>query len=234
VGARGAPVTLRDEVHGILTELRATIGARRASVIPDPQHDPPIGAHGGVRALPLGGGARLELELGPMAQTDDQIDLALEQAVRALRSAARAAGVALPAVTVVADAASRPLRIAERVRAYLEALANLHGAQNALVLVRGAVVASARPVQPLEESRAELLVRRAAAGARAAGTTHGELADPDAFIVTFWYSAALIVYFAGPYATDFVRHRARLVARELANLLPDLEPDPESPAAVLH
>jgi hypothetical protein len=31
---------------------------------------------------------------------------------------------------------------------------------------------------------------------------------------------------------DFVRHRARQVARELSNLLPLLEPDPEAPAAI--
>ncbi len=61
----------------------------------------------------------------------------------------------------------------------------------------------------------------------------GELADPDAYVLTFWLEAALVVYFAGPYATDFVRHRARAVARELAVLLPDLEPDPAAPAAAL-
>jgi len=31
-----------------------------------------------------------------------------------------------------------------------------------------------------------------------------------------------------PYAVDFVRHRTRQVARELASLLPMLEPDPET------
>ena len=34
------------------------------------------------------------------------------------------------------------------------------------------------------------------------------------------------------YDLDFVRHRARQVARELSNLLPLLEPDPQTPAAV--
>ena len=44
--------------------------------------------------------------------------------------------------------------------------------------------------------------------------------------MSFWYDAALVVLLAEPYALDFVRHRARQVARELANLLPLLEPDP--------
>ena len=44
--------------------------------------------------------------------------------------------------------------------------------------------------------------------------------------------AALVVLLAEPYAIDFVRHRARQVARELSNLLPMLEPDPDAPAAI--
>jgi hypothetical protein len=42
----------------------------------------------------------------------------------------------------------------------------------------------------------------------------------------------LIVLLSEPYALDFVRHRSRHVAREIANLLPLLEPDPETPAAI--
>jgi hypothetical protein len=226
-------VTVTSDVQRVLSDLRNRVGAHRASVVPDAGHDPPIGPHGGVRAMPLGGSARLELEFGAMIHNDADVDIALEQAVRALRAIARDVGTALPAVSVVADATNRPQRIVERIKGYLEALANLHGAENALVVVRGAQVASARPVQALEQSRIELLVRRATANARAAGTTHAELADPDAFVVTFWHRAALIIYFSGPYATDFVRHRARLVARELTDLLPDLNPDPTTPAVAL-
>jgi hypothetical protein len=50
--------------------------------------------------------------------------------------------------------------------------------------------------------------------------------------MSFWYDAALVILLVEPYAVDFVRHRARQVARELANLLPMLEPDPETPAAI--
>lgn len=226
-------MSLNREVEQVLIELRTQVGAHRASVVPAVGHDPPVGPHGGIRALPLGGRARLELEFGAMVHTDADVDLALENAVRTLRALARAAGTALPAVSVVADAANRPMRVRERIHAYLEALANLHGAENALVVVHGEAIAAARPLQPLEESRIELIIRRAHAAARAAGTTHAELADGDAFVISFWVQSVLIIYFAGPYATDFVRHRARMVARELAVILPELDPDPIAPAAVL-
>jgi hypothetical protein len=224
---------LAEHVRLILSDLRASLGARRASVLPRGTPDPEVTGAGGLRALPLGGGARLELELGAMVRPDDEVDLALEQAVRELRSAARDGGGELPAVTVVAGTSGRTARVADRVHQYLEALTALHGGQNALCIVRGDIVSAAIEPSDLERSRAELLIRRAQAAAKAAGHTHGDLADPDAYVLTFWLSAALVVYFAGPYSTDFVRHRARGVARELAELLPELDPDPAAPAAAL-
>jgi len=62
--------------------------------------------------------------------------------------------------------------------------------------------------------------------------SYGEIVDPDAYAMSFWYDCALIVFLAEPYGIDFVRHRCRQVARELANLLPMLEPDPDAPAAI--
>jgi hypothetical protein len=50
--------------------------------------------------------------------------------------------------------------------------------------------------------------------------------------MSFWYDAVLVVLLVEPYAVDFVRHRTRQVARELTNLLPLLEPDPEAPAVI--
>ncbi len=224
---------LAARVQAVLGDLRAALGARRASVVPRGAPDPGVAAAGGLRTLPLGNGARLELELGSMVRPDDEVDRALETAVRALRAVARDAGAELPAVTVVAGGTTRPARVADRVQAYLAALTTVHGGQNALCVLRGEVVAAAQPPSPLEVSRAELLVRRAQAAARVNGHTHGDLADPDAYVLTFWLSAALVVYFAGPYSADFVRHRARAVARELAELLPELDPDPAAPAAAI-
>jgi len=224
---------VRDAAAAVLAELRIETGARRASVVPRGAADPPVTGTGGLRTLPLGGGARLELELGPLGRTDEDLDVALERAARALREIARSAGGPLPAVEVALGAGHRPARIADRIHAFLDALAAIHGADNALCLVQGEVVGAARPPTELEVSRAELLIRRTEAAARAQRLGHTDLADPDAFVLTFWHRAALIVYFADAYAIDFVRHRARQVARELSRLLPDLEPDPASPAVLL-
>lgn len=228
---RTAP--LHDQVVAILGDLRRETAARRASVVPRDGDDPPVFGVGGLRTLPLGGGARLELELGPMGRSDEDVDLALERAARALRELARAAATSLPAAEVVLGASDRPSRIVDRIHAFLDALAAIHGADNVLCVVAGEVVVAARPPTELQASRAELLIRRAEAAARSQRVGHTDLADADAFVLTFWHRAALIVYFADAYAVDFVRHRARQVARELARLLPELEPDPAAPAALL-
>ena len=95
------------------------------------------------------------------------------------------------------------------------------------------LVDGAKPSQPFalfalaaDDERSEL-ARRVEAAPRPAR----ELADPDVFVLGFWYQAAIAVFFADTYPVDFVRHRCRLVARELVELLPDLDPEPDRPAA---
>ena len=228
----GAGDGVRDQAATILAELRRETSARRASVVPRGAADPPVTGVGGLRVLPLGGGARLVLELGPMGKIDDDVDLALERAVRALRELSRATGGPLPAAEALLGVGNSN-RVADRIHTFLDALAAIQGADNVLCVVQGDIVVAARPPTELEASRAELLVRRAEAAARAQRVGHTDLADADAFVLTFWHRAALIVYFADAYAVDFVRHRARQVARELARLLPELEPDPAAPAGAL-
>lgn len=218
-----------EEVRAILAGLLEDVGARRISVVPAGATSPPLGP-GGLRTLPLGAGARLELELGAIGRADDHVDRALEEAVRALRQLARANHGALPAVTV---SGAGPVRVLDRIRAYVLALGELHGAQNAILIVRDDVVVASRDPDPLERGRLELIVRRLDATARQRRTSHADLADADAFSLSFWHRAALVLYFAGPYPTDFVRHRTRAVARELSELLPELDPEPSSPAVVL-
>ena len=92
--------------------------------------------------------------------------------------------------------------------------------------------------EPLEHARVALergalhVAVQSPLATHAPGSSHGEVIDPDAYAMTFWYDASLVVLLAEPYGVDFVRHRCRAVARELANLLPLLEPDPEAPAAI--
>lgn len=218
-----------EPVQALLSELLAHLGARRIAVVPAGAPSPPLGV-GGVRTLPLGGGARLEVELGAIGRADDEVDRALEEAVRALRHLARDHRAPLPAVAVTS---AGPVRILDRIRAYVHALGELHGAHNAILVVRGEVVVARRDPDPLERSRLELILRRLDATARHKGSSHADLADADAFSLSFWHHAALVLYFGGPYPVDFVRHRTRLVARELQELLPDLDPEPEAPAVSL-
>jgi hypothetical protein len=208
----------RDRLEILLSQL----AARRVSVVPAGGEDPPLGV-GGLRTLPLGGGARLEVELGAIGVASDEVDRELELAVRDLRAWARTHGP-LPALSVTS---AGPVRIRDRIRAFLAALVEMHGAQAAVVIVRGQVQVAAPTLTVETELRLPLLARRVEAAPRPAR----ELADPDVFVLGFWYQAAIAVFFADTYPVDFVRHRCRMVARELIELLPDLDPEPDRPAA---
>jgi hypothetical protein len=113
----------------------------------------------------------------------------------------------------------------------MKALAGIDRVTNAFVTQGTLLIASAHPPDDLEASRWPFLARRALS-THAPGSSHGEIVDPDAYAMSFWYDAALVVLLADPYAVDFVRHRCRQVARELCNLLPLLDPDPDAPAAI--
>jgi len=221
---------LDDEIRHILKDLCADTGVVAAAVTEAPDERSGVPA----RALPLGGKSFLRVELASRSRRGDDLEAAMERAARAIRAAARRWDTAdLPEVAVGPGRGAATDRVRERIGAYLQALAAIQHGQNALVVVKGQVVASARPLQAIEEARWPFIARRAAAAAeRTRGSSHADLADPDFYAATFWYGAVLILYFSAPYATDFVRHRARLVARELAKLLPLLEPDPASGAAV--
>ncbi len=157
------------------------------------------------------------------------IDAALEVAVRQLRAVARRWNVdTLPLVRVPPSSASAD-RVLARVEAFLRALAGSTSGHNAVLWHRNHVLASASPLDEVWRSRAHFLARRALA-APAPRSSHGEILDPDAYAMTFYYGAVLIVAVEAPYAVDFLRHRCRQVSRELAQLLPMMEPDPAAPA----
>jgi hypothetical protein len=151
--------------------------------------------------------------------------------VRQLRAIRRRWEVArLPEVVIAPGTVPTSDLVAERIRTYLRALATIDRAQNAFVTRGAQLLASARDPDEHEASRLQFLARRALA-THAPGSSHGEVIDPDAYAMSFYYDATLVVLLAEPYATDFVRHRCRQVARELVHLLPLLEPDPETPLA---
>jgi len=225
-----------DEIRDALRTLVAETRATQARIVDTDDgaatDDTP------TRTLALGGGEYLRVDLprpddadGTQAPVD--IEAAFDRATRQLRAIRRRWEIArLPEVTV-GDGSPRPMRdlVADRIVSYMQGLAAIDRGTNAFVIHKSKLVASARKPDEVETARWEFLARRVHA-THAPGSSHGEIVDPDAYAMSFWYDAALVVLLAEPYAIDFVRHRCRQVARELANLLPLLEPDPDSPAAI--
>ncbi|HEY1559049.1 MAG TPA: hypothetical protein VGF94_29710 [Kofleriaceae bacterium] len=231
-----------DEVRTALEELVEETGAVSARIVSDEDIRTGVPA----RTLVLGGGEYLRVELptrnerspeaeggGLRSSRGDNVEAAFERVTRQLRAIRRRWEVSrLPEVSVVPGASLPPgARVIDRIESYLRALGSIDRATNAFVTRGTQLVAAARVPDDLEGSRWPFLARRALA-THAPGSSHGEVVDPDAYAMSFWYDAVLVVLLAEPYALDFVRHRCRHVARELCNLLPLLEPDPEAPAAV--
>ena len=223
---------IADEVRSALRELVEEIGAVSARIV---DHDD-LRTGVPARTLALGGGEYLRVEL-PTRMTKEpnrehDVEAAFERATRQLRAIRRRWEIArLPEVSVSLGAMPTNDRIAERIHGYLRALASIDRVTNAFVTRGPQLIAAARKPGDVEATRWPFLARRVLA-THAPHSSHGEIIDPDAYAMSFWYDAALVVLLVEPYAVDFVRHRARQVARELASLLPMLEPDPDSPAAI--
>jgi hypothetical protein len=241
------------EVRELLRELVEATGAVSAAVI----HERPrqVGAH--YRLVPLGNHAFLRLDLvvqpppaelmpdsptpGAIAPADKkpgedrsrdmEVAEAMDRCARALRACARRWDLDhVPACTSGSGTAMPGhARVHAKITSYLQALANTEHAVNAVVTLRRQLVASSYPVTEQQYECIPFTVRRVDVEASRHKSSHGELIGDDYFALSFWFEACLIVFFAGPYAVDFVRHRARLVTRELAHLLALLdEPPPAS------
>ena len=217
-----------DEVRATLRELVDELGAVSARIVETDDARTGIPA----RTIALGGGDHLRVELATRQGKDVDVEATLERATRQLRAIRRRWEMTrLPEVVVTSSAPPPGDRILERISHFLKALATIDRATNAFVTRGTLLVASARPPDELESSRWPFLARRAL-GTHAPNSSHGEIVDPDAYAMSFYYDCALVLLLAEPYAEDFVRHRCKHVAREIAVLLPMLDPDPEAPAAM--
>jgi len=219
------------EVRQVLRSLVEEIGAVSARIL---EHDD-IRTGVPARTLALGGGEYLRVELPTRvdrsAGREHDVEAAFERATRLLRAIRRRWEISrLPEVTVAPGSPSSN-RVLERITHFMTALGNVDQATNAFCTRGAQLVVAARPPDELEAARWPFLARRALA-THAPGSSHGEVIDPDAYAMSFWYDAVLVVLLAEPYGLDFIRHRCRQVARELSNLLPLLEPDPEEPAVI--
>jgi hypothetical protein len=219
------------EVRQVLRVLVEETGAVSARIV---EHDD-IRTGVPARTLALGGGEYLRVELPTRVDRspgrEHDVEAAFERATRQLRAIRRRWEIArLPEVAISLGAPSSN-RVLERISHFITALGNVDRATNAFCTRGAQLVAAARPPDELEAARWPFLARRALA-THAPGSSHGEVVDPDAYAMSFWYDAVLVVLLVEPFGVDFVRHRCRQVARELANLLPLLEPDPSAPVAV--
>jgi hypothetical protein len=237
--------TLDEEVRDVLKDLVTEIGATSARIVVDDDIRTGVPA----RTIALGGGEYLRVELPtrvarqtgrePEVERDElrsarevDIEAAFERVIRQLRGIRRKYEVArLPEVAIAPGSQPTSGKVQERIESYMKALAGIDRASNAFVTLGARLIASARQPDDLEATRWPFLARRALS-THAPGSSHGEILDPDAYAMSFWYDASLVVLLAEPYAVDFVRHRCRQVARELCNLLPLLDPDPDAPAAI--
>ncbi len=224
---------IEDEIRQALRELVDEIGAVSARIVENDDVRTGVPA----RTLALGGGEYLRVELGTRTNHEHTIEPAFERITRQLRAIRRRWEVArLPEIMVSPGLVPSKDRVTERIAMYLQGLASIDRASNAFVIRSkpGAppqLLASARTPDEAEASRWQFLARRTS-NAHTPGSSYGEVVDPDAYAMSFWYDCALIVLLSEPYGIDFVRHRCRQVARELVNLLPMLDPDPEAPAAI--
>lgn len=232
---------LKDELRQLLRELAGATGAVSVAIAHPDQVDvdESDGEDTGELAqhsmsVPVGGGAVLRAGfLCPEEPPDPNgRAAALERTARALRACARRWDVAtLPPVAFPEAARSPRSLILARIESYLRALVASLGMDNAVVTLRGRIVSSARPLGELHRAQIPFTVRRVAVEAdrRRGASSHAELAGEDFYALSFWYGGCLVGFFSRPYASDFVRHRTRLVTRELAHLLSLLDEPSHDP-----
>lgn len=214
---------LRDLVHGA--------GAESAAILitaPGEPHDEV------TKIVPLGMGALLELRFLTESSAEGR-DATIERAARALRACLRRWGVEeFPPLHYARAEAPTRNRIVDRIKVYLQAFANAQGVVNAAVTSHHELVTSAFELTPHQTERLPFLLKQIDAEARShkGETSHVEVMRDDLCAFAFWVDACLVAFCEDRYSEDFLRHRARMVTREVGQLLPYLDDDPESPAQV--
>jgi hypothetical protein len=222
---------LKDLVYGVAADTAVIIAAPASGPETSAADPDELPADGEVRAVPLGRGAVLRVHFLGQG-SDDTRAAAIERAARAIRACSRRWGSDLPHLSYQRQRALERHRIRERIEVYLQAFANAQGVSNALVTADGDVVAAARPVSADQQQRLPFLAKQVEAEIRnrRGETSHVEVIREDVCAFSFWINACLIAFCDGTFSPDFMRHRARLVMREISHLLPHLDEPPDAPA----
>lgn len=228
---------LESEVDDILRELLREPGALAAALRKGAEDAPfadSVEAERLQRA-PLGQGAELVVAVGKGAPAD--LAAAIERAARDLRACLRrhqAGDDEVPRVELTGRAPRTRAALIRKVERLLSAFAAAHAAVSVAVLRGAQVIAVGGTLDEARRDRVAFLRKRVdAEAARQKGrSSHADVVGDDVFACSFWFDAYLVVFFDRPWSVDFVRYRARVVARELSAVLPHLDDDPDSPADV--
>lgn len=219
---------LEEELTELLREFMTTSQAQVVQIIPENQTLP---LHS--RTAKLGMGSLLcatfhTREPAGAAQTRAEL---LERTARRLRACAKQGEAAeWPLLRLPSDRPDPRRLILARIQQFLQGLVDSSDLYQVVCTCRGELVASAYPLEEMDESRLDLLMRQLDLAAdKNVGSNHGELVRDELYAQSFWYGAGLFCFASKPYALDFVRHRCKLVARELVHLLSMLDGDPDKP-----
>jgi hypothetical protein len=222
---------LEDEITELLREFMAASHADAVQIIPENQSLP---LHSQCAKLGMGCllCAIFHTREAPIA-TQSRSEL-LERSARALRACVKEDGVPRwPLIRLPTETPDPRRLMLARIQQFLQGLVDSSELYQVALTCRGRLVASAYPLEEIDESRLDLLMRQLdVASDETIGSDHGELVRDDLFAQSFWYGAALFGFANQPYAVDFVRHRCTHVARELSHLLTMLDDDPDEPAKI--
>jgi hypothetical protein len=219
---------LADEIAELLREFMTTAQAQAVEIIPENQ-PPPLHS----QSAKLGMGCLLcatfhTRESPDAPQTRSEL---LDRAARALRACIRDAEASeWPLLRLPSDRPDPRRMILARIQQFLQGLVDSSDLYQVALTCRGQLIACAYPLEEMDESRLDLLMRQLdLAAEKKVGSDHGELIHDELYAQSFWYGAGLFCFASKPYAVDFVRHRCKLVARELVHLLTMLDDDPDKP-----
>jgi hypothetical protein len=229
-------VSLEQEIRDILRELVEHTGALSAATGPEgvrlEEIEDIVDAR--VYRAPFGHGD--EVAAATEGEVPPEVAAVILRAARSLGLCVRRHGqVHTPSVEVPRPQPRSLAAARRRCQRFLGGFAASQRGCVACLLHRGELVATAGALDDERRARLELLRHRVDAdAARLRGvSSHGEVLGDDVFARSFGYTGHIVAFFESPFSVDFVRHRARCLARELAPLLPMLDGGPTLPADVM-
>ena len=225
-------VAFETEVDDILRELLRAPGtlAARLGAVGGPSEEE------GEQRLPLGAGAELVVSVADGAAP--ALEQTLNQAARELRACIRRYGLeTVPEVRLVGRVPRSRAALLKRTEALLAAFAAMHGAVGAASLRGPELLAVGGDDRHRAQASACRFCASASTRRRPSSAARPRTArswattsspGPSGSTLTWWCSSTS----RRAWSVDFVRHRARAVARELAVVMPHLDDDPPAPANV--